>query len=109
MFWDRLLYRPYGNSMYGLSFIMLYSILFVLLFVQIIRNNKIFWLLNLGLFVAHILYSVGWVFWDTIKKGGISVSKSNGSILEIVFFSLLLIAISIVIYVLYKMKPKRLL
>ncbi|UAB80610.1 hypothetical protein INR76_10855 [Marixanthomonas sp. SCSIO 43207] len=109
IFLDRLLYKPSGASMYGLSFATLYAILFVLLSIQIIMNNKIFWLLNFVLFVSHITYSLGWAAWDVIKKGGISFDGTKKDIVSAVLLFFLLLLFSIVIFVLYKMKPKRLL
>lgn len=109
IFLDRLLYEPSEASMYGLSFATLYAILFVLLSIQIIMNNKIFWLLNFVLFVAHITYSLSWAAWDVIKKGGISFDGTKKDIVSAVLLFFLVLLFSIVIFVLYKMKPKRLL
>ena len=95
--------------MYGLSFATLYAILFVLLSIQIIMNNRVFWLLNFVLFVAHITYSLGWAAWDVIKKGGISFDGTKKDIVSAVLLFFLVLLFSIVIFVLYKMKPKRLL
>ena len=86
----------------------LYLIPATILIIQVIRNNKLLWLLTFGLFSGYIIVSLFLVSWDTIERSGNHVKAINWSFKDIVFLILFFGFLGIIDWIIYRLKPKRL-
>ena len=105
--WDRLINFPLSISSLKISYLTLYMIPAIILLIQIIRNNKLFWLVIFGLFTGYILVSLFSVLWDIIEKNGNHVKVIDWSFKEIIFLILYFAILGLIDWVIYHLKPKR--
>ena len=105
--WDRLINFPLSISSLKISYLTLYMIPAIILLIQIIRNNTLFWLVIFGLFTGYILVSLFSVLWDIIEKNGNHVKVIDWSFKEIIFLILYFAILGLIDWVIYHLKPKR--
>ena len=105
--WDSLKNFPYSTSSLKVSYLTLYLIPATILIIQIIRNNKLFWLLTFGLFSGYILVSLLLVSWDIIERSGNHVKAINWSFKDIAFLILFFGFLGVIDWIIYRIKPKR--
>ena len=106
--WDSLKNFPFSTSSLKVSYLILYLIPATILIIQIIRNNKLFWLLTFGLFSGYILVSLYLVSWDIIERSGNHVKAINWSFKDITFLILSFGILCVIDWIIYRLKPKRL-
>ena len=100
-FWEKLNSEPDDLTIYGVSFTVLYWIVFSLLAVQIVRNNRVFWLVILLLFTTN---AFGSFFYSVI----LSIRHVDG--FNLLDMAILLFFFSVFLgssWILYHIKPKR--
>ncbi len=107
LFWNKINYHPNDFSAYKLSFLQLYLLISSVLLIQIIRNNMIFWILTLGLFIYHIIGSFYLLINSIIDESEMAEHR------KIEFKDLLIVLIIyaimfMILWLIYKMKPKKL-
>ena len=99
-FWEKLNYDSSGTSTYGISFFSLYSILFILLVLQITLNNKIIWFINLCLFIFHCLFSLMQLIIGFM--GEIKIERN-----DIISLFIFIPLITLITWVVYNMKQQK--
>jgi hypothetical protein len=106
--WDSIYRFPNSISSLKISYLTLYIIPATILLIQILRNNKLFWLLTFGLFSSYILTSVIMVLSDIIERSGNHVKAIIWSIDDIIILIVLLGFLGIIDWIIYHLKPQRL-
>lgn len=106
--WDSLMNFPFSTSSLKVSYLTLYMIPATILIIQVIRNNKLLWLLTFGIFNGYILVSIFFVSWNIIERSGKHVKAINWSFIDIVFLILFFGFLGIIDWMIYQLKPKRL-
>lgn len=106
--WERLKNNPYSASSLKVSYLTLYLIPATILLIQIIRNNKLLWILIFGLFSCYILVSLFLVTWDAIERSGNHVKAIDWTFKDFAFLILFFGILGIIDWTIYQLKPKRL-
>lgn len=106
--WERLMNNPFSTSSLKISYLILYLIPAIILLIQIIRNNKLLWILIFGLFSGYILVSIFLVTWDAIERSGNHVKAIDWTFLDFAFIILFFGILGVVDWIIYQLKPKRL-
>lgn len=110
IFWDDILEYPVNkgslNSMssIGVSYMVLLIVPSAIFLIQIFRNNKVFWGIVLALFSSFIIYSIIYFSIHYYERSGIKVTEFNELIFMVIYFSIVIF----IDYLIYLMKPKRL-
>jgi predicted membrane protein len=108
LMWDGITEFPYATSSLGFNYITLFMIAALILFLQIIRNNKLLWGLIFGLVTAYIVISLYLVIADAIERSGNHVKAIDWEIKDILILLLLFGVLFIIDWTIYRIKPKRL-
>ncbi len=106
--WDSLKNFPFSTSSLKISYLTLYLIPATILIIQIIRNNILLWLLTFGLFSSYILVSLFLVSWDIIERSGNHVKAIDWTFKDFVFLILFFGFFGLIDWIIYRLKPKRL-
>ena len=106
--WDSINRFPNSISSLKISYLTLYIIPSTILLIQIIRNNKLFWLLTFGLFSCYILVTIIFVFMDIVERSGNHVKAIIWSFSDIFILLLLLGLLGVIDWIIYQIKPQRL-
>lgn len=108
LMWDGITEFPHGTSSLGLSYVTLFIIPPLLLFFQIIRNNKILWGLIFGLVSIYIVAALYLVIADAIERSGNHVKAIDWEIKDIIILLVVFGLLFIIDWIIYRIKPKRL-
>jgi hypothetical protein len=100
---------PFSPSSLKISYLTLYLIPAIILIIQILRNNKLLWLLIFTVFSCYILVSVFFLSWDIIERSGNNVKAINWTLKEITIIILFFGFLGVIDWIIYNLKPKRLL
>ena len=106
--WSGITEHPNLKSSVGVSYITLYMVPAIILGLQIIRNNKIFWGIIFGLFSTYILVSLIYVISDILNRTGNHVKSIDWNLKELIIIFTFFIVLGIVNWVIFQLKPKRL-
>lgn len=106
--WEKLKNNPYSTSSLKVSYLTLYLIPATILLIQIIRNNKLLWILIFGLFSGYILVSLFLVTWDAIKRSGNHLKAIDWTFKDFAFLILFFGILGLIDWTIYQLKPKRL-
>ena len=106
--WDGIVNHPNSESSFGISYMTLFLIPTMILVLQIIRNNKILWGLIFGLFSAYILISLIMGISDAVIRSGNHVKAIDWNLKDLILVFLLFIVLGIVDWIIFQLKPKRL-
>jgi hypothetical protein len=108
LMWDSITDFPYETSSLGINYMTLFTFPAILLFLQIIRNNKLLWGLIFGLVTIYIFIALYLVIADAIERSGNHVKaidwESKDVLILLTVFGVLLIAD----WTIYAIRPKRL-
>ena len=109
-FWNDIIgYPSHSNldstSSIGFSYMVLLIVPSSIFLIQIFRNNKVFWGIVLTLFSSFIMYSIIFFSIHYYERSGIKTTAFKDLIFIVVYFSILIF----IEYLIYLMKPKRLL
>jgi len=96
------------SSSIKVSYLTLYLIPSIILLLQLLRNNKILWGLIFGLFSSYILISIILVLIDTIERSGNHVKAIDWTIKDIMILILYFAILAGIDWIIYKIKPERL-
>lgn len=107
LLWDRLIHFPYDASSLGLSYATLFIVPAVLLFLQIIRNNKLIWGVIFSLVSTYIGIALYLVISDAIERRGSRVKAIDWGLENILLLVFGFAALFIADWIVYKMRPKR--
>ena len=102
-----LINHPYLESSIKISYLTLYLIPAIILTIQIIRNNIIFWTLIFTLFSAFILISLYFVLSDMITRSGNHVKAIPWTLKDVLILILYFMVLGIIDWIIFKIKPKR--
>jgi len=108
LMWDSITAFPYATSSLGLNYMSLFIVPALLLFLQIIRNNKLLWGLIFGLVTVYIMVSLYLVIEDAIERSGNHVKAIDWEIKDVLILLLVFGVLFIIDWTIYKIKPKRL-
>ena len=100
---------PFSTSSLKISYLTLYLIPATILIIQIIRNNKLLWLLIFTVFSSYILVSLFFVSWDIIERGGNHVKAINWSLKDIIIIILFFGFLGVIDWIIYHLKPEKIL
>jgi hypothetical protein len=106
--WNGITEHPNLKSSIGISYMTLYMIPAIILGLQIIRNNKIFWGITFGLFSFYILASLITGISDILNRTGNHVKSIDWNLKELIMIFAFFIVLGIVNWVIFQLKPKRL-
>jgi len=105
---ESLMNFPNAKSSIKITYLTLYLIPAIILFFQIIRNNKILWSLIFGLFSSFILISLIMGISDWIERSGNHVKRINWTLKEIIILLLYFTILVGIDWIIFKIKPERL-
>jgi len=105
--WDSLINFPFASSSIMINYLTLYIIPAIILGLQIIRNNKILWLIIFGLFTSYILIAIYLVLTDIIERNGNHVKAINLDIKDIFVMIIIFTSLGIVDWIIYRLSPRR--
>ena len=105
--WDGITEHPNLKSSIGISYMTLYMIPAIILGLQIIRNNIIFWGITFGLFSSYIFMSLITGISDIMTRTGNHVKSIDWNLKELIMFFAFFIALGIIDWVIFQLKPKR--
>jgi hypothetical protein len=106
--WDSISHYPYATSSLGINYLILYSIPALLLALQIIRNNKLLWTLIFSLVTTYIGVALYMVVSDAIERSGSHIKAINWELQDILKLLLAFGIMFIIDWILFKIKPRRL-
>jgi hypothetical protein len=106
LMWDRITEFPHATSSLGLSYMTLYTIPALLLFLQIIRNNRLLWGLIFGLVTIYIVTALYLVIADAIERSGNHVKAIDWEIKDILILLITFGVLFTVDWTIYKIRPK---
>lgn len=112
IFWTLIMFEsikkyPFVKSSLNISYLTLYMLPLSILVLQIIRNNKIVWALIFGLFSSYILVSIFFVVRDIIERSGNHVKSISLDLKDISLLILIFGFLGLIDWVIYSIKPKR--
>jgi len=108
LMWDSIANFPYATSSLGISYIALFTFPAILLFLQIIRNNKILWGLIFGQVTLYIFIAWYLVISDAIERSGVYVKAIDWETKDVLIL-LAVFGVSVIVeWVIYTIRPKRL-
>ena len=108
LMWDGITEFPHATSSLGVSYMTIFIIPSVLLFFQMIRNNRLLWGLIFGLVTVYSVSSLYHVIADAIERSGNHVKAIDWELSDILILSIVSGALFVVNWIIYKIKPKRL-
>lgn len=108
LMWSSLMKYPFATSSLKISYLTLYLIPAIILIIQIVRNNKLLWVLIFGLFSSFILISLITGVIDWIERSGNHVKAVNWTLEDIIFIILYFGVLSGIDWIIYYIKPKKL-
>jgi hypothetical protein len=106
--WNEIVKTPNSESSLGISNITFYLIPAIILLIQMILNNKIFWGLTFGLFTIYIATSLVKVISDSIIRSGNNVKAIDWNLKEFITILIFFVALGIIDWIIYQSKPSRL-
>lgn len=108
LMWDRIIEFPDSTSSVGLSYITLFAIPALLLFLQIISNNKLLWGLIFALVTIYIIAILFLVIFDAIERSGTHVKAIEWGVKDILTLLFVFGMLFIANWIIYYMRPDRL-
>jgi hypothetical protein len=108
LMWNNIIQWPHATSSLGISYLTLYSVPALLLFLQIIRNNRLLWGLIFGIVTALIALALYRVISHEIERSRTYVKALDWRLKDILVLSFVFGTLLIANWVIYKIKPKRL-
>jgi hypothetical protein len=108
LMWDGITEFPHATSSLGLTYITLFIIPALLLFFQIIRNNKLLWGLIFGLVTIYIATALYLVIADAIERSGNHVKAIDWEIKDILILLFVFGILFVIDWTIYRIRPKRL-
>jgi hypothetical protein len=103
---EELIDFPHAESSLNISYLTLYLIPAIILTIQIIRNNRIFWWLIFGLFSTFILITLYLGITDWIGRSGNHVKAIDWTLHD-VSLVLIFVTMGVIDWIIFKIKPKR--
>jgi hypothetical protein len=108
LMWDSITEFPYATSSLGLNYMTLFTIPALLLFLQIIRNNRLLWGIIFGLVTIYAVTALYLVIADAIERSGNHVKAIDWQTKDILFLVVVFGVLFIVDWTIYWIRPKRL-
>jgi len=108
LMWDSIMDFPYATSSLGISYMTLFTLPAILLFLQIIRNNKLLWGLIFVLVTLYIFIALYMVMEDAIERSGNHVKAVDWETKDVVILLTVFGMLFIVDWTIYVIRPKRL-
>lgn len=106
--WSELIKNPNSETSIGISYLTIYLIPSLLLSIQIIRNNRILWGLIFGLFSTFLLISLIMGIKDSIIRSGNHLKAIDWNLEAIIRIVVFFGVLGIIDWIIYQLKPKRL-
>ena len=97
----------YATSSLGINYLTLYTIPALMMGLQMLRNNKILWMLMVGLFSGYIAILVNITIRDAIKRSGSHVKAIDWSLSDIGIILGIFAACGLSNWILLLMRPQR--
>ena len=106
--WESITEFPHAVSSLGLTYVTIFIIPAGLLFLQILRNNKLLWGLIFGLVTAYIIIALYLVIADAIERSGNHVKAIDWQLKDVLILFVAFGVLFIFDWIIYAIRPKRL-